>query len=348
MKEKFETVIGLEIHIELKTKTKMFCRCPNEEEAEPNENVCPICLGYPGVLPVPNKKAILYTLKLGLALNCRIREEAKFDRKHYFYPDLPKNYQISQYDMPFAESGFLEVDGRKIGIRRVHLEEDAGKLIHPEGVNYSLVDFNRAGIPLIEVVTEPDIRSPKEARRFLQDLQLVVRYLGISNADMEKGQLRCDANISVRKGKLSTPIFEIKNMNSFRAIERALTYEEERLRENFEVLSEQKQKRTLAWDEASGRTIPMREKEEAEDYRYFPEPDIPLLKPRELFDLKKLKASLPPLPNERRETLRQLKVPEKEIEVLVQKQDWYAYFLKLARKVDPKLLADWMVNENLG
>ncbi len=344
----FQTKIGLEIHIELKTKTKMFCRCPNKSEGPPNQFICPICLGYPGVLPVPNKKALLYTLKLGLALNCKIPQESKFDRKHYFYPDLPKNYQISQYDLPLARDGYLEVGEKKIRIQRVHLEEDAGKLVHPEGADYSLVDFNRSGVPLVEVVTAPDISFPQEAKQFLKDLQLIVRFLGISNGDMEKGQLRCDANISVTDGKVSTPVFEIKNMNSFKAVESALAFEEKRLKKNFASLSKQKGKRTLMWVEEKQRTQEMRLKEEASDYRYFPEPDIPLMRPQLMFDLKKIKNDLPLLPEQRRERLKRLGLDDKEIEVLVRKPKWWIYFWRLAKKVRPKLVADWMINENLG
>lgn len=347
--QNLQTKIGLEIHIELNTKTKMFCRCPNKSGGNPNEFICPVCLGYPGVLPMPNKKAVLYTLKLGLALNCDIPRESKFDRKHYFYPDLPKNYQISQYDMPLAKDGYLKIGDKKVGIDRVHLEEDAGKLIHPQGADYSLVDFNRSGVPLVEVVTGPDLTSPKEAKMFLKDLQLIVRYLGVSEADMEKGQLRCDANISVYSGSKTTPIFEIKNMNSFRAVENALSYEEQRLKRDFSKLAQVKGKRTLTWLESHQRTEEMRFKEEASDYRYFPEPDIPLMRPRKVFDLSALKKELPSLPAERREILKsKYKLSSKEIEVLVKKQDWYDYFMKVAPRTDPRLAADWMINENLG
>jgi len=349
MPQKLQTKIGLEIHIELNTKTKMFCRCPNKSGGNPNQFTCPICLGYPGVLPVPNQKAVLYTLKLGLALGCTIPKESKFDRKHYFYPDLPKNYQISQYDMPLAKNGYLKIKSKKIGIDRVHLEEDAGKLIHPTGADYSLVDFNRSGVPLVEVVTAPDISSPEEAKIFLKDLQLLVRYLQISEADMEKGQLRCDANISVNSGTKMTPIFEIKNMNSFRAVENALKYEEKRLKDNFNDLSKIKGKRTLTWLEEFQRTEEMRLKEEASDYRYFPEPDIPLMRPAKVFDLQKLKSALPLLPEQRRKVLKEkYSLADKEVEVLVNKQRWFDYFMSVAAKVDGRLAADWMVNENLG
>lgn len=354
MKENFKTTIGLEIHIELKTKTKMFCDCKNMEATTPNQYVCPICLGYPGTLPVPNKLAIKYTLMLGLALGCEIPRESKFDRKHYFYPDLPKNYQISQYDMPFARQGALKIKSqnekvKSIGITRVHLEEDAGKLIHPDGANYSLVDYNRSGVPLIEVVTEPDLQTSSEAKIFLQDLQLIVRYLDISDADMEKGHMRCDANISVQKKQETTPIFEIKNLNSFRAVERALTHEEERLRDNFADLKNQKGKRTLTWLEAQNKTQEIRQKEEASDYRYFPEPDIPIFYPYKLFDLKKMRKELPELPEARLEVLKtKYHLPNNEAFVLLAKPKWYAYFQKVCLNADPKIVADFMINENLG
>jgi aspartyl-tRNA(Asn)/glutamyl-tRNA(Gln) amidotransferase subunit B len=347
--ENFKTTIGLEIHIELKTKTKMFCDCKNAESISPNQYVCPICLGYPGTLPVPNKQAIKFALMLGLALGCEIPKESKFDRKHYFYPDLPKNYQISQYDMPFAIKGSMKIGDKTIGITRVHLEEDAGKLIHPDGASYSLVDYNRGGVPLIETVTDPDMESPAEAKRFLQDLQLIVRYLGISNADMEKGHLRCDANISVQRGRETTPIFEIKNMNSFRNVERALSYEENRLQENFEELKTQKGKRTLTWIDAQNKTQEMRQKEEAADYRYFPEPDIPVFLSHELFDLDKLKNSLPEMPEARLKTLKtKYQLSDSEASALLAKPKWYVYFQAASRKVNPKIVADFMVNENLG
>jgi len=350
----FETVVGLEIHLELDTKTKMFCQCRNEDIKEPNKNVCHICLGYPGVLPSPNKKAIFYTIKLGLAMSCQIPEESKFDRKHYFYPDLPKNYQISQYDMPFATNGSLKIKNQKskiknIRITRVHLEEDAGKLIHPEGANYSLVDFNRSGIPLLEIVTEPDIDSPQLAKKFLQEIQLIARNLGVSRADMEKGHLRCDANISVRKGNASTPVFEIKNMNSFRSVERALSYEENRLREDFDKLKNQKGKRTMSWLETQGKTQEMRTKEEASDYRYFPEPDIPPFCLHKMFDLKALKTALPKMPNQQRQDLKEeLNLADKEVEVLISNKSFYEYFSKIADSKNARKIADWMINENLG
>lgn len=279
---KYIPTIGLEIHCQLKTQSKMFCRCPLEESEVPNINICPICTGQPGVLPKPNKKALDYAIKVALVLNCEIQEYSEFARKHYFYPDLPKNYQISQYQFPIGKNGFLIIeteDGfKKIGIERVHIEEDTAKLLHGAS-DYSLVDFNRAGAPLLEIVTKPDIASPQEAKNFMQLLQTTLRYLEVSDADMEKGQLRVDANISVRpKGskKLGTKV-EIKNLNSFKALERALSYEFER---QVELLEEGKKiiQETRGWNDAKQKTILQRTKEQASDYRYFPEPDIPPLK----------------------------------------------------------------------
>lgn len=282
-----ECIIGLEIHIQLKTRSKMFCSCANifpatggGENVPPNSAICPICLGYPGTLPVPNKQAIEWTHKLGAALSCKLAERSKFDRKSYFYPDLPKGYQISQFDQPFCGSGKLtiSVDGqpRTIGITRIHLEEDAAKNVHPKGAGYTLVDYNRAGTPLVEMVTEPDIRSPGEAKVFLQELQKIIRSLGISDADMEKGQMRCDANISLREegNTALNPKTEIKNVNSFRFVERGLIYEIKRQAKLYEM-GEIPGSATRGYDSNTDKTYEQRTKEEAADYRYFPEPDIP-------------------------------------------------------------------------
>ena len=275
----YEAVIGLEIHAELKTRAKMFCGCLNDPlERHPNVNVCPVCLGHPGVLPVINSEAVRAVLKTGLALNCRIPEKSKFDRKNYFYPDLSKGYQISQYDEPLCGEGYLEIP-EKIRIRRVHLEEDTGRLVHPGDKNYSLVDFNRAGVPLMELVTEPDIRSGGEARRFAEELQLILKYLGVSDADMERGEMRVEANISLRPkgaGEFGTKV-EIKNLNSFKAVERAIDFEIKRqagiLAEFGKIVQE-----TRGWNADKEKTFSQRSKEEAHDYRYFPEPDLPPLK----------------------------------------------------------------------
>ncbi len=304
---KYEVVIGLEIHAQLRTKSKMFCSCDNfSVDADPNTNVCPVCLGMPGMLPVANKKAIEWTYLLGLALGGKPADKFNFERKNYFYPDLPKAYQITSSTNPPILGGNLEVNDEgnitKVRLHHIHLEEDAGKLIHPEGLNYSLVDLNRAGTPLMEIVTEPDIRSAREARIFVQDLRAILRYLGISDANMEQGNLRCDANISLRpKGQkeLGTKV-EIKNMNSFKMIERAIDYEISR---QTEVLDSGKtvSQETRGWDEVKGKTLSQRSKEEANDYRYFPEPDLPPfdLSVKNGFDFDKIKSWLPELPKDK-------------------------------------------------
>lgn len=299
----YEPVIGLEVHVQLKTETKAFCSCANLFGSKENSNICPVCLGLPGSLPVLNEKALKYGIKAALALGCAIRPYTKFDRKNYYYPDLPKNFQISQYDMPFAEHGFLEIksDGglRRIRIKRVHLEEDAGKLIHPEGASHSLVDLNRAGTPLLEIVSEPDLFSSQDAYEYLTDLKLILQYLEISDCDMEKGSLRCDANISLRpQGStgLGTKT-ELKNMNSFKAVKTALEYE---IKRQAEVLSggESMRQETRLWDEKRQSTHSMRSKEEAHDYRYFPEPDLPpfVISLKEIEDTAR---SLPELPRQK-------------------------------------------------
>ena len=347
----FKTVIGLEIHAQLKTKSKMFCGCDNKaDEAKPNSLVCPVCLGLPGVLPVPNKLAIEWVLKTGIALNCKIADYSKFDRKHYFYPDLPKNYQISQFDLPFCLKGSFELDSegqsKKIGITRIHLEEDAGKLIHSKDA--SLVDFNRAGTPLMEIVTEPDISSPQEAKVFMQELRSILRYLQVSDADMEKGHLRCDANISINQKdqKLGVPV-EIKNLNSFKMVERSLLYEEKRQRELLEK-KEKIIKETRGWDDSKGITYSQRSKEQAQDYRYFPEPDIPPFELKE-FDLEKLKQEIPELPAEKRKRYLDweagYKIPTKEAaDILAQEKVTAEYFEELAKIVHPVTVANWIIN----
>ena len=281
-----KTLIGLEIHTQLSTRTKMFCRCANvTEDVEPNVNVCPVCLGLPGSLPTINAQAVDFAIKTGLALNCTIAKHSKFDRKNYFYPDLPKGYQISQYDKPICGPGYLEIQTatgpKKIRLIRIHLEEDAAKSTHPADSDYSLIDFNRAGTPLIESVTEPDLSTPEEARVFAQAFRSILRYLRVSSADMEKGQLRVDANINViAEDGRKTPITEIKNMNSFRSIERALKYEIERHTELLKAGKEGEMiKETRGWVDGKGETVSQRSKEEMSDYRYFPEPDLPPLEP---------------------------------------------------------------------
>src|SRR6266571_540532 len=281
----YETVIGIETHVELSTRTKMFCACPTAFGAEPNTQVCPVCLGEPGSLPVTNGRAIEYATRIGLALNCRIAERSQFHRKNYFYPDMPKNYQISQYDEPLCLGGHLdvEVDGelRRVGITRVHLEEDTGKSLHVgatgriHGADYSLVDYNRAGIPLVEIVSEPDLRSADEARAYAEELRAVLLALGVSDAKLEEGSMRFDVNISLRPvghAALGTKV-ELKNLNSLRSLHRAVGYEAERQRRVLAGGGKLTQE-TRHWDEGRGRTEPMRSKEFATDYRYFPEPDL--------------------------------------------------------------------------
>jgi aspartyl-tRNA(Asn)/glutamyl-tRNA(Gln) amidotransferase subunit B len=301
----YETVIGLEVHVQLQTRSKMYCRCSSDyANTPPNTHVCPVCMGMPGVLPVINKQAVEYTIMTALAVNCEIPEHAKFDRKNYPYPDLMKGYQISQYDMPFSRNGWLEVevDGarKRVGITRVHLEEDVAKLIHRQneaGETYSLVDVNRAGVPLMEIVSEPDIRSPEEARQYLMKLRQILRYVGVSEANMEEGSFRCDANISLRPmgaTELGAKV-EVKNMNSFRAVFRALSYEVERQREALEAGRTPVQE-TRGWVEDAGQTVSQRTKEYAHDYRYFPEPDLPPLRLDRDY-VEDIRAQLPELPD---------------------------------------------------
>jgi aspartyl-tRNA(Asn)/glutamyl-tRNA(Gln) amidotransferase subunit B len=321
--------IGLEIHIELKTKSKMFCSCLNNpDEKRPNVNVCPICIGHPGTLPVINEEAVKKVIKTGLALNCQIPEYSQFDRKNYFYPDLPKGYQISQLYKPLCLTGFLKVKGRKIKIREIHLEEDTGRLVHPEGANYSLVDFNRAGIPLMELATEPDITSALEARKFAQDLQLIVRYLGVSDADMEKGQMRVEANVSVSKDKKLGTKVEIKNLNSFRAVEKGIEYEIERQMQLLE-LGDKVMQETRGWDGTKEKTVSQREKEEAHDYRYFPEPDLPPLHHSNKV-IEKIRLEIPELPQQKRERFKkEYELGDKEIEFFASYRDLSDYFEKV-------------------
>jgi aspartyl-tRNA(Asn)/glutamyl-tRNA(Gln) amidotransferase subunit B len=296
---KYIPVIGMEVHVELKTQSKMFCGCKNGWGLEkvPNIHICPVCTAQPGTLPVPNRQAIEFVQKAGLALNCEIRLLSKFDRKNYFYPDIPKGYQISQYDEPLCEKGVMNVGGKDIRITRIHMEEDTGKSSHPTGADYTLVDFNRAGVPLMELVTEADLSTGKETRAFCQRLQQTLRYIGISDADMEKGQMRCEVNISLHKegeDYLSGTKAEIKNINSFRAVERAIDFEiirqTEILEEGGKVVQE-----TRGWDENKSATVSQRKKESAHDYRYFPEPDIPPLHFTSEY-VEEMRSTLPELP----------------------------------------------------
>ncbi len=329
----YRTVVGCEIHVQLKTKTKMFSPAANNpDEKEPNTNIDEIVTGQPGSLPVLNEEAVRLGVALGLALNCEIPEYSKFDRKHYFYPDLPKGYQISQLDEPIAKNGWveIEVEGKKkrIGITRAHLEEDAGKNVHPEGLPYSLVDYNRAGAPLLEIVTEPDIESALEARIFLQELQNIVRYVGAGSADMEKGTMRCEPNISVRKpGEIELPKYkvEVKNINSFKFAEAAINYEVNR---HTDILKEGGQPRqvTMGWNEKGGFTVEQRSKEEANDYRYFPDPDLPILHFSRDF-VENLKNNLPELPNAKRVRFKNaFSLPDADIDNLIAWKDLNEFF----------------------
>ncbi|MEZ0347672.1 MAG: Asp-tRNA(Asn)/Glu-tRNA(Gln) amidotransferase subunit GatB [Thermus sp.] len=344
----YEAVIGLEVHLHLKTRTKAFCGCQADYfGAEPNTHVCPICLGLPGTLPVPNRKAVEFGLRLALALGSRVPEKLVFHRKNYFYPDLPKNYQISQYDLPLGQGGFLPLGDKKVRIKRLHLEEDAGKSLHLEG--RTLLDLNRAGSPLIELVTEPDLHSPEEARLFLQRIQALVQTLGISEASPEEGKLRADVNVSVRRAgePLGTKV-EIKNLNSFKSVQRALEYE---IRRQTEILrrGERVKQATMGFEEGSGKTYPMRTKEEEADYRYFPEPDIPPI-PLPPSWLEGVQANMPELPWQKEGRYRALGIKEKDAEVL-------AYSPALARFLDralalgeasPQALANWLLADVAG
>jgi len=345
----YETVIGLEVHLHLKTKTKAFCGCSTEFGQEPNSQVCPVCLGFPGSLPVLNKVAFDYAIKVALALNCRVQEYTKFDRKNYFYPDLPKNYQISQYDLPISRDGFLniDVDGKtkRIGITRVHLEEDAGKLIHQEGL--SLVDFNRAGIPLLEIVSEPDINSPQEAYEYLTLLKSVIEYQDVSDCDMEKGSLRCDANISIReKGAKELGVkTELKNMNSFKAVKDALSFEVQR---QTELLNEGERiiQDTRLWDAKELKTVSMRTKEEAQDYRYFPEPDLPpFIISKEKID--EIRKTIPELSKEKAQRfVKEYGLSEYDSKILVSNKhnaDYAEERFKAWPDTNKKSVANWLI-----
>jgi aspartyl-tRNA(Asn)/glutamyl-tRNA(Gln) amidotransferase subunit B len=362
MAEGFESVIGLECHVELSTATKMFCGCRNEFGAPPNTNVCPVCLGHPGSLPVPNEKAIEYIVRIGLALDCEIAPHSLFHRKNYFYPDMPKNFQISQYDLPICVAGHLdvEVDGqvRRIGITRVHQEEDTGKTSHGSlsgrihEADSALVDYNRAGVPLVEVVSEPDLRSPEEAGAYLRELRATLEALEVSDVRMEEGSLRCDANISTRRASdesLGVKV-EIKNLNSIRSLERALRYEEQRQRAALEA-DEPIVQETRHWDEDRGTTHTLRSKEEAFDYRYFPEPDLPPLEPDRAW-IEEIRASLPELPAARR--ARYLgpgfELTREQANTLVTDRRLSELFERTVTRLDgvpPKIVANWTV-QNLA
>lgn len=349
---KFEAVIGLEIHAQLLTESKLFCGCSTKFGNPPNTNVCPVCMGHPGVLPVLNKKAVEFTIRMGLATNCTINRKSVFARKNYFYPDLPKGYQISQYELPLCSNGYLEIDfegqKKKIRINRIHLEEDAGKSIHDQG-NFTLLDFNRCGVPLIEIVTAPDLRAPEEAGKFLSEIRQIVKYLGICDGNMEEGSLRCDANISIREvgsEKLGTKT-EVKNMNSIKNVVDALKYEMER---QIEILSSGGNviQQTLLWNAEKQIIEPMRSKEESHDYRYFPEPDLPQLEIDEDW-LNQIQSELPELPAARKERFKtQYKLPDYDIEILTTEKEYADYFEEVTRYTnDYKSISNWFMTEIL-
>jgi len=357
MSADYEVVIGLEVHAEMKTASKIFCCSSTEFGGDPNTHVCPVCLGLPGTLPVVNRKVIEFAIKTGLALNCKIAGFSKFDRKNYYYPDLPKNYQISQYDLPICEHGHLEItiDGahKRIGVTRVHMEEDAGKLVHQGATiassKYSLVDYNRTAVPLIEIVSEPDLRSPEEARLYLEKLKAILQYIDVSDCKMEEGSLRCDANISVRpvgQEEFGTKA-ELKNMNSFRALQKALEYEVER---QIEVLEDGGRvvQETRTWDEAKGITLSMRSKEQAHDYRYFPDPDlVPMVIAREWVE--EIRQTLPELPDARKDRyVSEHGLPEYDAGVITGSMELSDYFDQgLKHTGNAKALSNWVMGELL-
>ncbi len=346
----YEMVIGLEVHVELKTKTKIFCSCPTTFGAEPNTQCCPVCMGYPGTLPVLNKRVVEYAVKAGLATNCKIANYSKEDRKNYFYPDLPKAYQISQYDLPLCEHGWLDVEteegAKRIGITRIHIEEDAGKLVHDDKYG-TMIDCNRCGVPLIEIVSEPDIRSAEEAKAYLQKLRAIILYTGVSDCKMQEGSLRCDVNLSVRKAgeeKFGTRT-EMKNLNSFQFIVKAIEYEYKRQVDAIEA-GESIVQETRRFDPATGKTYTMRSKENANDYRYFPDPDLP---PIELSDaaIKALFDEIPELPDARKKVyMEKYGLTAYDGEVLTSDKAMADYFeAAAATTAHPKLAANLLISE---
>ena len=350
----FEAVIGLEVHAQLKTKTKIFCSCSTAFGAPPNTHTCPVCLGMPGVLPVLNKKVVEYTMRMALATGCKIESESRFARKNYFYPDLPKGYQISQYELPIAQHGHVDVEDNgghhRIGITRIHMEEDAGKLNHDTGRPVSMVDFNRTGVPLIEIVSEPDIRSPEAAGAYLRQLRSIVRYLGICDGNLEEGSFRCDANVSIRPKGSDTfgTRTEIKNLNSFKHVEKALQYEINRQKE---VLADggAVAQETRLWDPAKNRTDSMRSKEEAHDYRYFPDPDLlPLVIDDDWIET--VRKNLPELPAEKKKRfVADYGLPSYDAEILTSDRNLAEYFENCLQGFNqPKPVSNWIMGSLLG
>jgi aspartyl-tRNA(Asn)/glutamyl-tRNA(Gln) amidotransferase subunit B len=351
---KYEPVIGLEVHTQLKTRTKIFCGCSTAFGAPPNTHTCPVCLGMPGVLPVLNKKVVELTLKMAIATHCRINRQSRFSRKNYFYPDLPKGYQISQYELPIALNGFIDIEingnQKRIGITRIHMEEDAGKLIHDPDRPLSMVDFNRTGVPLIEIVSEPDIRSPEEAGAYLRHLRAIVRYLDISDGNMEEGSFRCDANVSIRsKG---TEAFgtrtELKNLNSFKHVEKALSFE---IARQIEVLEDGGRviQETRLWDPEKNRTTAMRDKEEAHDYRYFPDPDLlPLTIDDNWIDT--IQRHIPELPDEKKQRfMKTYHLPDYDADILTSSREIADYFENcLTNFPNPKQVSNWVMGSLTG
>lgn len=352
MSKQFVPTIGIEIHVQLATKSKMFCGCDNDSRAsEPNTNICPVCMALPGTLPVLNKRAVELAIKLGLGINAKIAEFTKFDRKNYFYPDSPKGYQISQFDKPIVHDGQVEIliDGefKKIGIERAHLEEDAGKLIHPDGVTYSLVDLNRAGTPLVEIVSRPEIHSPEEAKRYLQEIYNIAMTLGITNGDLEHGNFKFDLNVSVSNDpdKLGTRT-ELKNLNSFRNAERALTYEIERqisILESGGIIDQE----TRGWNDAKAITFSQRGKEEAHDYRYFPEPDLPPLVIKDTM-VAAIKKGVGVMPIEVRRELQSIGVRSDEQDILIGQPKTVELFFETKAALSDKKLEKKVINWLVG
>lgn len=346
----YEVIIGLEVHAELSTKTKIFCSCPTEFGGNPNAQVCPVCMAMPGALPVLNEKVVEYAVKAGLATNCEISRDSKNDRKNYFYPDTPRAYQISQYDKPLCEKGFIEIDTengkKKIGITRIHIEDDAGKLNHDDFGGECLVDFNRAGVPLIEIVSEPDLRNAKEAEEYVRKLKSILEYIEVSDCKMQEGSLRADINVSVHKpGEPFGIRTEMKNMNSFRSIIRAIEYEVERqidvIENGGKIIQE-----TLRWDEVSGKTFSMRDKEDAEDYRYFPEPDLVAIKLSDEY-IQNIKSNLPELPESRKQRyFEEYNLSEKDANIITSSKylsDLFENAIKVCN--NPKLVNNWIISD---